>query len=64
MAPPLLPVGKYLGAECGRGGTEAAVTDQHTKNVRSLHNNEQRTQITQLVVAVLRSRPAASWVAR
>jgi hypothetical protein len=50
MAPPLLPVGTYLGTERRRGGTEAAVTDQHPKNVHNLHNHEQRTQITQLLV--------------
>ena len=66
MAPPLLPVGTYLlvGTEGGRGGTEAAVADQHPKNVHNLHNHEQRTQVTQLLVAVLRHRTAAGWVAR
>jgi mannitol-1-phosphate/altronate dehydrogenase len=57
-------MGTYLGTERGRGGTEAAVADQHPKNVRNLHNHEQCTQITQLLVAVLRRRPAAGWVAR
>ena len=64
MAPPLLPVGKYLGTERGQGGTEAAVADQHPKDVHNLHNHEQRTQITKHLVAVLRHRPAAGWVAR
>ena len=64
MAPPLLPVGTYLGTERGRGGTEAAVADQHLRNAHNLNNHEQRTKVTQLLVAVLRRRPAAGWVAR
>jgi RNA:NAD 2'-phosphotransferase (TPT1/KptA family) len=59
VAPPLLPVGKYLGKERVRGGTEAAVAEQHPKNAHNLQNHEQRTQITQHLAAVLRHRPPA-----
>jgi hypothetical protein len=64
MAPPLLPVGTYLGTARGRGGTEAAVADQHSKNAQNLHNHKERTQKTQLLDAALRRRPAAGWLAR
>jgi hypothetical protein len=64
MASPLLPVGTYIGTGRGRGGTEAAVTDQRPKNiVHNLQNHKQSTQMTLLVTA-LRRRPAAGWVAR